>query len=80
MDQLCLLEDQLSSETLRRTLTLKLLVYDNLTLMTPEITLPHPEFHRRADELVPASEVWGEYQHPVLDRSILSPDKGVHRA
>lgn len=41
-----------------RTLDLDLLVYDQITVRTAELTVPHPRAHERAFVLVPLTEVW----------------------
>jgi len=43
-----------------RTLDLDLILYDNLTLTHPRLTLPHPRAHERAFVLVPLVEVAGQ--------------------
>lgn len=40
-----------------RTLDCDILLYGNLTIKTPELTIPHPEMHRRAFVLVPLAEI-----------------------
>ena len=40
-----------------RTLDLDLLLYDDLVLATPTLTVPHPRLHERAFVLVPLTEV-----------------------
>jgi 7,8-dihydro-6-hydroxymethylpterin-pyrophosphokinase len=47
-----------------------LAAYDDETLLSPDITLPHPELHVRPDWLIPSSEIWGEYPHPILSRPL----------
>jgi len=69
------IEINLKSEILHRSVSLNLLVYEDRTLMTPQLTLPHPEFHRRPEELFPAAEVWGDYTHPVLKKNIYALTK-----
>ena len=39
--------------------------------MTPAVTLPHPDLHELPHWLQVASEVWGDYKHPVLRATIL---------
>lgn len=63
-------EESLRKEELRRSLSCNLLTYGAELLRFPELTLPHPEFHLRPEEVVPASEVWPDYVHPVLKASI----------
>lgn len=49
---------------------LKLLSYDDFINMTPELTLPYPGLH--VDPLIIrcASEVWGQYEHPIFKKSL----------
>ena len=43
-----------------RTLDLDVIFYGDVTLTTPELTLPHPRWHERAFVLQPLAEVWPE--------------------
>ncbi|MBU6510338.1 MAG: 2-amino-4-hydroxy-6-hydroxymethyldihydropteridine diphosphokinase [Gammaproteobacteria bacterium] len=47
-----------------RTLDLDLLVYGNLSLQTPELTLPHPELQKRSFVLYPLAELVPELVIP----------------
>jgi len=47
-----------------RTLDLDLLLYDELTLSTPHLTLPHPRLHLRAFVLQPLAELAPELEIP----------------
>jgi hypothetical protein len=69
-------EEHLRHEELRRSLSCNLIAYDNEMLRFPDLTLPHPEFHLRPEEVVPASEVWAEYKHPVLQVAIRDLARG----
>lgn len=40
-----------------RVLDLDLILFDNLSINTPQLTVPHPEFHKRAFVLVPLSDI-----------------------
>lgn len=72
------IELKFRSEVLRRSISLNLLVYEDLTYMTPELTLPHPELHRRPEALLLAAEVWGEYVHPVLKENLYTLTRQFH--
>ena len=49
-----------------RTLDLDLLLYGNLCLNTPALTLPHPRLHERAFVLLPLLDVWPDAVIPGL--------------
>ena len=53
-----------------RTLDLDLLLYADLVLDTPTLTLPHPRMHERAFVLVPLEEIAPDWQHPVRQQSV----------
>ncbi|MEG3938787.1 2-amino-4-hydroxy-6-hydroxymethyldihydropteridine diphosphokinase [Microcoleus sp. S36b_A3] len=53
-----------------RTLDLDLLLYDNLILETPTLTLPHPRMTERAFVLVPLAEIAPDWVHPVTKSAI----------
>ncbi|MGB7712756.1 MAG: 2-amino-4-hydroxy-6-hydroxymethyldihydropteridine diphosphokinase [Microcoleus sp.] len=71
-----LLEIELKFNRLRRekwgprTLDLDLLLYDNLILETPTLTLPHPRMTERAFVLVPLAEIAPDWVHPVTGSAI----------
>jgi 2-amino-4-hydroxy-6-hydroxymethyldihydropteridine diphosphokinase len=49
-----------------RTIDLDLLLYDNESVNTPELTLPHPSFHQRRFVLAPLAEIAPDVIHPTL--------------
>ena len=48
-----------------RTLDLDLLLYDQLVIDEPGLTIPHPRMHQRLFVLVPLAEIAGSWVHPV---------------
>ena len=72
VDELYDIEKHFRSESLHRSANLTLFCFGQETIMTPRLTLPFPDFHLRADELIPVSEIWGDYHHPVLGESLSS--------
>jgi 2-amino-4-hydroxy-6-hydroxymethyldihydropteridine diphosphokinase len=64
------IEMEMQREVLRRTISLNLLVFNTELINLPGLTVPHPEMHLRPEDVVPAVEVWPEYKHPVLKKSL----------
>jgi len=68
-----------------RIIDIDLLLYDEATLETPELTLPHPRMAERAFVLVPLAEIAPEARPPAPGRDIASlaaataRDGGVHQ-
>ena len=57
---------------LPRTIDLDLLLYGDLKMETPFLTLPHPRLHLRRFVLVPLAEIAPMRIHPVLHKNALS--------
>lgn len=55
-----------------RTIDLDLLLYDDLVLETPELSIPHPRMHERRFVLEPLSEIAPDLLHPVTGKRISS--------
>ncbi|HEY0734242.1 MAG TPA: 2-amino-4-hydroxy-6-hydroxymethyldihydropteridine diphosphokinase [Herpetosiphonaceae bacterium] len=53
-----------------RLIDLDILLFDDLVLATPTLTIPHLHLHERAFVLIPLSEIAPDLQHPRLGLSI----------
>ena len=53
-----------------REVDLDLLIYDQCSINTPNLTVPHPEMHLRSFVLVPFVEIAPKVLHPVLGQNI----------
>ena len=53
-----------------RIIDLDLLIYGQSVMATAELTLPHPEMHRRRFVLEPLAEIAPAMMHPVLDKTV----------
>ena len=53
-----------------RSIDIDILLYDDLTLDTPQLTIPHPRMHERGFVLVPLEAIAGRVMHPVLHLSV----------
>jgi 2-amino-4-hydroxy-6-hydroxymethyldihydropteridine diphosphokinase len=52
-----------------RNIDLDLLLYDDETVTTPELTLPHPAMHERRFVLAPLVEIAPVAMHPILRKT-----------
>jgi|YelNatPaOPRAMG01_1025707.scaffolds.fasta_scaffold01164_15 2-amino-4-hydroxy-6-hydroxymethyldihydropteridine diphosphokinase len=53
-----------------RIIDLDVLFYDELVYSSPELSIPHPEAHKRAFVLIPLMDLVPDLFHPVLKRSV----------
>lgn len=52
-----------------RTIDLDIIGIDQQILNKPNLTVPHPEMHKRDFVLIPLSEIWPSWEHPVLKKT-----------
>ena len=63
-----------------------ILIYDDLCVETPHLTIPHPEMHLRRFVLVPLAEIAPDLVHPIFNETIqtllahLEDDRSVEKA
>ena len=55
-----------------RIIDIEILLYDNLVLQTPELTLPHPLMHERLFVMEPLAEIAPNVIHPVFKKPVIS--------
>jgi len=60
-----------------RTLDLDLLLYQDLILDSPRLTIPHPRMQERGFVLVPLAEIAPDWQEPITGKSIVQLAKEV---
>ncbi len=53
-----------------RTLDIDVLLFDNLTMDVPLLTLPHPRLQQRHFVLLPLNDLAPQLNHPVLNKTI----------
>jgi 7,8-dihydro-6-hydroxymethylpterin-pyrophosphokinase len=49
---------------------LNLLSYDDLVVLSPQLTLPHPSLHTDFLIIRCASEVWPQFEHPIMEKTL----------
>jgi 7,8-dihydro-6-hydroxymethylpterin-pyrophosphokinase len=54
-----------------------LLTFDDLILMSPSLTLPYPELHIDPLIIHCAAEAWGQYEHPVYQKTLSEISRGT---
>lgn len=59
---------------------LTLLTFDDMILMSPRLTLPYPELHRDPLIIRCSAEAWGQYEHPIYQKSLSEISKSAPQA
>jgi 7,8-dihydro-6-hydroxymethylpterin-pyrophosphokinase len=77
MELVCRLQTELEAgallqfvESLDEKIMINLLVFDDLILMSPRLTLPYPELHIDGLIIRCAAEAWGSYEHPIYEKTL----------
>lgn len=74
LDRLLAIEDQMrrkrDARWGTRNIDLDILLYDNRTVNTNRLIIPHPRLHQRRFALVPLSEIAPQVRHPTLKKTI----------
>lgn len=60
-----------------RPIDIDILLYDDIVLDSPNLTIPHPLMHKRTFVMEPLSEIAPELVHPVLHESMKEILKGM---
>lgn len=55
-----------------RTVDIDILFYNSEIINEPELTIPHPELHKRRFTLEPLAEIAPDLIHPVLKKTVLT--------
>ncbi len=53
-----------------RLIDIDILLYDNVVLESPELTIPHPRMHERAFVLVPLADIAPRAMHSILHKTV----------
>ena len=60
-----------------RSIDIDILLYGNLVMTTPDLTIPHPRIRERAFVLVPLAEIDPDLVHPVKNKTIKELQAGL---
>lgn len=53
-----------------RVIDLDILLYDDVVMQTPELTLPHPHIQKRAFVLAPLADIAPGADHPIMHKTV----------
>ncbi len=55
-----------------RPVDIDILLYDDVVVSLPELTIPHPRMHLRKFALIPLSELAPDVKHPLLKKTVVN--------
>lgn len=61
-----------------RLIDMDILFFDDLTLNTPSLVIPHPRLHERGFVLLPLMDIEPDLVHPVIKKSVREMVAGSH--
>jgi 2-amino-4-hydroxy-6-hydroxymethyldihydropteridine diphosphokinase len=74
MDELLRIEQEMGRERVQkkgpRSIDIDILLFGNVVVNTPELTIPHPSMANRRFVLAPLAEIAPELRHPTLRKGI----------
>lgn len=68
-------EAKVNTEATHEVIRATLLAQEDCIVMTPKLALPHPRLFTHPQLLFPAAEVWPDYKHPILSKSLIEMTK-----
>ncbi|MDZ4660354.1 MAG: hypothetical protein SGJ18_01910 [Pseudomonadota bacterium] len=75
IDKIISIESEINIEATHEVIRAIVLAQEDYIVMTPKLVLPHPRLFTHPQLLFPAAEVWPEYRHPVLNKSLVELTK-----
>ena len=75
IEKIISIEAKINEEATHEVIRAIVLAQEDFIIMTPKLALPHPRLFTHPQLLFPAAEVWPEYKHPILKKSLVEMTK-----
>lgn len=75
IEKIIAIESKINKEATHEVIRAVVLAQEDFVVMTPKLALPHPRLFTHPQLLFPAAEVWPEYEHPILHKSLIAMTK-----